>query len=182
MQSNDWATVNDLESRLDAVSPSKAVQQKLSGRLQMASAALWYTEQGLKVFPLQPRLKIPHRGTRGLKEATSDRDIIIAWWQKWPDSNLAIATGHRIDVIDIDGPTGVQSWAKMNHLPEILGVVSTPRPGGNHLYIHASGDGNSAAMFPGVDYRGLGGYVVAPPSVNEQGVRYTWRWPLELPS
>jgi hypothetical protein len=174
MQANDWAAVADLEPRLDALWQPKNPPP-------LGSAALWYAEQGLHIFPLQPRLKIPHKGTRGCKEATTDRAQIIAWWDRWPRSNVAIATGHLVDVIDIDGPVGVKSWANMNGLPPILGVVSTPRPGGNHLYIAAAGDGNAAGIFPGVDIRGLGGYVVAPPSVNEQGVRYTWRTPLALP-
>jgi hypothetical protein len=175
MTQQDWVTVNELEPRLDAVAQPKQPPP-------MVSAALYYAEQGLRVFPLQPKLKTPHRGSRGFKDATTDSDTIITWWYDvWPDSNIGIATGHLVDVIDIDGPEGVKSWARMDNLPEILGVVSTPRPGGNHLYIHATGRGNKAGIFPGVDHRGLGGYVVAPPSVNENGVRYTWRRPLELP-
>lgn len=176
MQTDDWAIVTDLEPRLDAATPPR---QPVS----MLSAALYYAEQGLRVFPLQPGKKLPHKGTRGLNDASADRERILDWWTKWwPDSNVAIATGHLIDVIDIDGPAGVESWAKMDNLPQILGVVSTPRPGGNHLYVAATGRGNKAAIFQGVDYRGLGGYVVAPPSVNEAGVGYTWRRPLELPT
>jgi hypothetical protein len=173
MATNNWIDMDQLEALLDAATHPKNIPPILS-------AALWYAERWLPVFPLQPGLKTPHRGTRGLKEATTEPAIIRAWWDRWPNSNVAIATGHLVDVIDIDGPEGVQSWARMDNLPEILGVVSTPRPGGNHLYIHATGRGNKAGIFPGVDHRGLGGYVVAPPSVNEQGVRYTWRRPLEL--
>ena len=175
MAADDWAAVAHLEPQLDAVDQPKPPAPILS-------AALWYAEQGLRVFPLQPGLKMPHRGTRGLKEATTDRDQILAWWSRWPDSNVAIATGHLVDVIDIDGPTGVASWARMKNLPATVGVVSTPRPGGTHLYVAATGKGNKAAIAPGVDYRGLGGYVVAPPSINEAGVRYTWRRPLNLAS
>lgn len=186
MQANDWATVADLEPRLDAAAQPKDPPS-------LAGAALWYAEQGLHVFPLQPHRKIPHRGSRGCKDATTDRDAISNWWHGEPDSNIGIATGHLIDVIDIDGPEGVHSWAQMiETLPPILGAVSTPRwdeqkqqprlprGGGTHLYIAATGDGNAAKIFPGVDYRGLGGYVCAPPSVMPNDV-YRWRRPLELP-
>lgn len=174
MQADDWATVNDLEPRMDAVAMPKQPPP-------MVASALWYAEQGLHIFPLQPRLKIPHKGSRGCKEATTDKWKIIGWWQKSPDSNVAIATGFLVDVIDIDGITGIQSLARMTNFPASIGSVNTPRPGGNHFYIPATGDNNAAALFPGVDYRGLGGYVVAPPSLNEAGVRYTWRQPLALP-
>src|SRR5215216_5024182 len=137
MQADDWATINDLEPRLDAVTPPKRPPP-------LVSAALYYAEQGLHVFPLQPRRKIPHKGSRGCKDASIDSDEIINWWLVEPSSNIGIATGHLIDVIDIDGPEGVHSWAQMEGLPEILGTVSTPRPGGNHLYIVTTGDPNGA--------------------------------------
>lgn len=150
----------------------------------LAEAALWYAEQGLHVFPLWPRAKLPHPGTHGCLDGTSDLDVVAAWWRRNPHSNIGIATGHLVDVIDIDGPVGVKSWSELlgkGLLPELLGHVLTPRAGGHHLYVRADGKGNKAGVYPGVDHRGLGGYVVAPPSVNEYGVRYTWRLPLALP-
>ena len=173
MAADNWATVTHLEPQLDQLDQPKTPVPTLS-------AALWYAEQNLRVFPLQPGLKIPYKGTRGLLDATTDPQIIREWWKFRPDSNVAIATGHLVDVIDIDGPAGVTSWARMTNLPPTLGIVSTPRDGGHHLYVTTTGRGNKAAIFPGIDYRGLGGYVVAPPSVNETGVRYRWRRPLNL--
>src|SRR5215211_3109839 len=158
MAADDWATVAQLEPPLDAAQPPP-------NRASIIQSALWYTAQGLRVFPLQPGLKIPHNGTRGCLDATTDAKTIRSWWKRWPDSNLAIATGYIVDVIDIDGPVGVASWAVMDNLPPTLGTVSTPRHGGTHLYVAAvEGRGNKAAIAAGVDYRGMGGYVVAPPS------------------
>jgi hypothetical protein len=145
----------------------------------MLSAALWYAAQGLRVFPLAPGSKIPHKGSAGCTEATSDPEQIRAWWGRWPDSNVAIATGHIIDVVDVDGPAGQKSRAE--HWDDIfanvdadnVGKVLTPRPGGMHIYVPATGDRNSANICPGIDYRGSGGYVCAPPSVNPEG---TYRW------
>lgn len=175
MAADDWATVSDLQPRLDRLAhPRPAVR--------CVDAALYYAQVGLHVFALQGGAKIPHKGFKWRDEATTDPGQIVAWWQRWPDSNVAVATGHLVDVIDIDGPAGVHSWAQLEDLPPVLGTVSTPRAGGNHLYVAATGDGNAAGMFPGVDYRGLGGYVVAAPSVNADGVPYTWRRPLQLPA
>lgn len=147
----------------------------------IASVALWYAEQGLRVFPLRPGGKQPLPGSRGCLEATSDPDRIRAWWAATPEANLGLATGHLVDVIDIDGPTGVQSWAEAETLPPVLGTVSTPRAGGSHLYIAADPRRtNGANVLPGVDIRAKGGYVVAPPSVGPAGVVYHWRRPLGL--
>lgn len=62
----------------------------------------------------------------------------------------------------------------------ILGTVATPRPGGLHVYVPVTGLGNRAGWVgKHVDYRGLGGYVVAPPSRTEVGV-YRWLRPLAV--
>lgn len=175
MAADDWATVDDLAPRLDRLDRPKPVPP-------LVSVALWYASTGLQVFPLQPGQKIPHRGTRGCKDATNDPTVITEWWARWPGSNIGIATGHLVDVIDIDGALGVESWARLEGLPPVLGVVSTPRAGGTHLYVETSGEGNAAGIFPGIDIRGVGGYVVAPPSVNLDGKAYRWRRPLALPS
>ncbi len=142
-------------------------------------AALWYASQGLKVFPLSPGSKIPHKGSRGCKDASNDPEVVDAWWSVNPDSNIGLATGHLVDVVDIDGYEGQQSraarWDDIFAAIErdAVAKVITPRPGGMHIYVPATGDGNGARLFPGVDYRGVGGYVVAPPSINEQGT-YTF--------
>lgn len=149
----------------------------------LLAAALWYAELGLPVFPLRPRSKVPHPGTRGCLDASTDPDVIREAWQRRPESNIGLATGHLVDVIDVDGPAGVKSWATLigdGALPPVLGVVSTPRPGGNHLYVAATGRGNKAGIWPGIDYRGGIGYVVCPPSRNAEGVSYRWHRRLDL--
>jgi hypothetical protein len=57
-----------------------------------------------------------------------------------------------------------QVYADYTPPPAIHGVVSTPR-GGQHIYLEPLGGGNLAGVIPGIDYRGAGGYVLAPPSV-----------------
>lgn len=147
------------------------------------AAALWYAEQGLAVFPLQPGTKIPFKRTRGCKDATTDRTQVDTWWTTNPDANIGIATGGLVDVIDIDGQIGQASrlahWSMFEALDDqLLGKVSTPRPGGMHLFVPAAGQGNKAGLLPGIDYRGAGGYVVAPPSRTDQGA-YRWLTPLQ---
>ena len=48
---------------------------------------------------------VPH----GVKDATTNRARILAWWARHPQANIGLATGHRFDVLDVDGPTGTQA-------------------------------------------------------------------------
>lgn len=159
--------LGDLIDRHERDNPKPAVT--------LGSAALWYASVGLHVFPLRAGSKIPHPRTHGCKDATTDSAQILQWWTEIPDSNIGIATGHLVDVVDIDGVVGQQSrtchwddmFAAIDH--DKVAVVMTPRPGGMHIYVPAQGEGNSAGIVPAVDYRGTGGYVVAPPSVISDG-------------
>ena len=145
----------------------------------------------LLVLPLRPGAKTPLGGKccgrtheNGSLTATGDPTVIARWWREHPTANVGIATGHRVDVIDQDGPEGAVSWARIgraNAWPAVLGVALTVRPegAGVHRYVAATGDGNGAKIAPGIDYRGRSGYVVAPPSIIE-GRRYSWALPLDL--
>ena len=187
-------TIDDLETefraasivgdrlRLDSLAVEfDALEQAARHTVTLHQAALWYAQQGLRVFPLTPGTKIPFKGSNGCHGASANLDVVDGWWADDPDANIGIATGHLVDVIDIDGPDGVGSLLQLlDDLPPVLGKVSTPRPGGTHLYVRAvPGRGNKAGLLPHIDYRGTGGYVVAPPSVNEQGI-YAWRTPLDV--
>lgn len=185
IDAGDEATIMACATQLDQIDAARPAPQLLP-------SALWYASVGLHVFRLSPLSKIPFKGSKGFEDATTDEDQIRAWWAEVPDANVGIATGHLVDIIDIDGPPGVISWAKMKDtLPPILGTVDTPRPGGTHLYITAAGRGNKAKIAPGIDYRGIGGYVVAAPSVltklldpdgsvkNHAGT-YSWTSPLDV--
>lgn len=174
VRAGDWAAAETLGEQADRLAA------RVAAGFTCHAAALWYASIGLPVFPLMPGQKQPWPRSKGCHDATTDPATINAWWAASPTSNVAIATGHLLDVIDVDGPTGAASWAGVQEGPAIVGRVNTPRPGGAHLYIAATGSGNRAGMFAGVDYRGVGGYVVAPPSYLEAGHGHayagTYRW------
>lgn len=163
-------------------------------------AAFWYAARGLPVFPLRAGLKIPYPGSRGLHNATTDPTELRELIGRHPGCNLGLATGHGVDVLDFDGLEGHMSWDEAFNDPAaegrhelplahgagwaktgvtLLGTVSTPRPGGMHYYVASDGSGNRAGILPGVDYRGVGGYVVVPPSTTDLGP-YRWLRRLEL--
>lgn len=142
---------------------------------RLGAAAAVYAQWGWPVFPLRAGAKTP--ATRnGFKDATTDLDQIAQWWKRNPAYNIGIPTGIAFDAIDIDVPTGVTTYHQMvtdDILPDIHGMVSTSS-GGLHLYVEPTGRGNRADGNAGVDYRGVGGYVVAPPSTL--GEWRSWSW------
>jgi hypothetical protein len=116
---------------------------------------------------------VPH----GVNDATTNRARILAWWTSHPQANLGLATGHLFDVLDIDGPEGE---AAIRALAAEYGLVSSGplvRTGGGgwHYYLAPTGLGNARPSgLEHVDWRGRGGYVVAPPSRHASGHPYQW--------
>lgn len=143
----------------------------------LRDAARYYASIGWPVFPLKVGDKRPATA-HGLNDATTDLAQVDAWWTDNPWFNIGIATGHRFDAIDLDGEPGFQGYAEMceqtGHRPKVLASVYTGNAG-RHLYVAPTGRGNFAGLRPGLDYRGLGGYVIAPPSrLAPDGRRYLW--------
>jgi hypothetical protein len=112
--------------------------------------------------------------------ASTDPMVVGEWWRRWPQANLAVATGRRFDVLDLDGPQGVEALrAVLSIAPaEHPGPVARSGGGGWHLLYAPTGLGNRVGLLAGVDWRGRGGLIVAPPSQHASGHRYTWVRPL----
>jgi hypothetical protein len=145
-------------------------------KTELHDAARVYARQGIPVFPLAPGTKVPlisaQHGGKGLHDATTDVSRIDAWWKACPDANVGLRTGIRFDVVDLDGLDSIASLEAVRSDFELPGpCVKTPR--GHHVWVEPSGHGNRAGFLPHVDYRGQGGYVLAPPSIVD-GQRYRW--------
>ena len=130
-----------------------------------------------RVFPCVPRDKRPLIKA-WQKRATTDPKQIKAWWAQWPDANVAIATGRGLLVVDVDyrhgGAESLREMRKAGKVPEDPPIVETPGPG-CHLYLSVTKDlKNLVDVMPGVDLRGAGGYVIAPPSIHPNGLEYQW--------
>jgi hypothetical protein len=134
------------------------------------AVVLTYAEQNnWPVFPCRPGEKVPATA-RGCRDATTDPVQIRAWWQRMPDANIGIATGHPgPDVVDVDTKHGAPGYESLNRLVRaglVTGahsLIRTPS-GGLHLYYLGSDQRNSTLAAYGIDFRSTGGYVVAPPS------------------
>lgn len=159
--------------------------------------AAGYALLGWPVFPLAPGGKIPlyhsphPRGSgarracrgecgrygHGVLDATTNPEVIRQWWTRQPQANIGIATGHPgPDVVDIDvkaGAPGLSTWRRLGAaglIPQSTMRVRTAS-GGWHIYYEGTSQGNSTRKKDGIDFRGAGGYVVAPPS-TVAGNRY----------
>ncbi len=146
--------------------------------------ALGYAQKlGLRVIPLKPGTKEPLINDWPNK-ATTDEGQIREWWKKWPNANIGIVTGRYRDgyfcVLDFDPRNGGNWWDEVGEdvLPPTW-VVHTPS-GGRHFYYETDAPLRNAKLEAGVDLKGEGGYVVAPPSflLDENGEligEYGWQ-------
>lgn len=119
------------------------------------------------------------RTPRGCLDASADPKRVREWWTRWPEANVGVATGQGLVVIDIDPRSGgddglVDLRRTLGEIPHTVECLTGG--GGRHLYLRVDADvRNSASVLaPGVDVRGEGGYVVAPPSSHESGGVYAW--------
>lgn len=147
----------------------------------MLDAALSYARLGLAVFPLVEGAKNPATA-KGFKNASTDEKTVRTWWMRNPNYNIGIACGNGTMVIDLDvdeakdedGTATLRKWEDDNgKLPETATAV-TGR-GGLHMLYRIDGEVRcSANPKLGVDVRGDGGYIVAPPSIHPNGTQYAW--------
>jgi putative DNA primase/helicase len=158
---------------------------------QLAETALSYVRHGWSVIPLQPHRKRPHfqllpiragldghlildrygrpkRTWQPYQSRLPTEDEVIRWWQMCPDANIGIVTGavSGIIVLDLDGSE------------ELTEECTTPislTGNGLHIFYRHPGEGVRGFVRPGMDLKGDGGYVVAPPSIHPSGRRYEWQ-------
>jgi hypothetical protein len=115
---------------------------------------------------------------------------MAAWFRQWPDANLGIVTGEvsKLAVLDVDAKHGGDDTLerfqqRFGALPTTVEVQTGGQ--GRHLYFKHPGYTlrSRAGVGQGIDLRGDGGYVVAPPSLHPSGDRYRWtagRSPMDL--
>jgi hypothetical protein len=158
--------------------PLVSVFSDLSSRPALAADRL--AEAGVPVFACVPGGKRPLPGGRGFLDATTELARVESWWQRVPNANLAVPTGRVSGVVavdvDVHGANGFDAFRRARDvglLPRPLAVVRTPS-GGMHLYYPADPGMEQRswqAARAGIDFRGDGGYIVAPPSrVRVDGV------------
>jgi len=145
------------------------------------NAALAYARRGVPVFPVRGKLPLTEHG---FKDATTDSDRIREWWASWPDANIAIPTGSATNRFVLDSDPrhgGNKSLAALEAEHGQMPATLESRTGGDgRHFVFVLPEGcvicNSAGRLgPGLDIRGEGGYIVAPPSIHlETKKPYVW--------
>ena len=144
--------------------------------------ALWYAAQEWRVFPCQG--KRPPPGFLWKDEASLNPERLRAWWERWPDANVAMPVPEGTVVLDVDTKhgDGLQALANLEAEHGELPATRRARTGGGGLHIwwrlpagvaHGNARGQLDRRY--FDVRGAGGYVIAPPSIHpETGISYAW--------
>lgn len=144
--------------------------------------AIEYGKYGWAVFPLLPRSKAP-ACKNGFHDAVKLESDVKALWGVRTNLNIGIATGEPSGfwVLDIDpdkgGDTSLTTLEnKYGSLPDTL--VSKTGGGGKH-YLFKVPKGikipcTISKLATGIDTRGTGGYIAAPPSIHPNGLSYEW--------
>jgi putative DNA primase/helicase len=131
-------------------------------------AALSYAARGWRVFPA---MRKDRPLVKWMAEATTDEAQIRAWWKRWDRALIGLPTGEAFCVLDVDvkaSPTGFDTLEELGVPWARTPTVITPS-GGAHAYfavpyppIRNTNGGRGRGIGPQLDWRGLGGYVIAP--------------------
>ncbi len=150
-------------------------------------AALDFGRLGWSVIPTERRGKRPLIRWQVYQYRRPSGTEIAEWFRRWPEANIAVVTGIVSGVVVLDLDPGHGAFASIEQLQRKHGpfpetVEAVTGAAGRHLYFAHPGEilRNRAGIRPGVDLRGDGGYVVAPPSIHACGEPYRWERPPDV--
>lgn len=153
--------------------------------LSVPEALMAYLGAGISVIPL--RGKVPRRAWTPFQASCPTIAEGRGWVREFPDlGSIGFVTGgiNGLVVLDSDTPEADQ-WLRDN--APFTSLVSITRKGFHRFYRPgkiAVPTGKGFGPIPGIDARGEGGYVVAPPSVVADHI-YQWAWtenPVPVPT
>lgn len=155
------------------------------------AAALGYAARGWAIFPAPVGTKKSHKKaafSNGERWGQTKRPGVIKRdFRRWPDANIGLPCGRRngIWVLEADTPKGhdvdgIKSLraleAKHGRLPKTL-MAQSPTGSLHYYFAYPVGltiSNSASKIAPGVDVRGEGGMVIAPPSIKPGVGRYVW--------
>lgn len=159
-------------------------QRAVSGSTGSLDDVLRLAARGWRIHPCKAKDKVPVL-TSWPDKATCDPSIIEQWALTYRECNWGVKTGADagIWVLDVDGEVGANSLRELtgSHGDLWLKTLTSITSNGQHCYFEYPADigirNSVAKLRPGLDVRGDGGYVVAPPSFHPSGHRYRWANP-----
>jgi putative DNA primase/helicase len=162
----------------------------------MLVAALEYAGRGWSIFPAPVGEKKSHKSAARTANgerwgATKQPDEVRSDFRRWPGANVGIPTGvaNGIFVLEVDtiagghAADGIAALSDLESKHGKLPVTSTAEsPSGSLHYYFLYPPGvevrnSESAIAPGIDIRGEGGMVIAPPSQKPGVGVYVWKNP-----
>ena len=154
----------------------KNVPQSQEGPLKILDYTRLYRLKGFSIIPVVRGSKRPALASwKEFQERRATDEELKAWFGNGSRNGIGIVTGviSGIAVVDFDSPEAVK-FAKANGFPPTP-LMKTGK--GYHAYYrYSAGVRNFQKRddLPGIDLRGDGGFVVAPPSFHASGNCYQW--------
>jgi Bifunctional DNA primase/polymerase, N-terminal/Primase C terminal 2 (PriCT-2) len=159
--------------------------------LSYAKTCGWY------VFPAPVGEKKSHKSAKhsGGRNwgATIDEKEVKRDFKRWSKANVGVVTGPDSGIFVVEADTvkghGVDGIASLEELQQKHGelphtLVAESPSGSLHYYFNypagVTVSNSTSKVAPGVDVRGNGGMVIAPPSRKPNGQCYRWlyNWPI----
>jgi hypothetical protein len=144
-------------------------------RVRVDPGSKEYNERDIGKLPLVP--------WEGYQTTLAKPGEVENWWgakRKWKVApNIAVVCGKISDifVVDADGESALAYMASLHVAPGFTLTAKTGRPHGHQFYFRWPGfevSNSLGQIMPGLDIKGDGGYVIAPPSRHRLGVDYAW--------
>jgi hypothetical protein len=147
--------------------------------------ALKYLELGYCVIPCIPPTKDeegkdqkrPRINWEEFQGRKPTKEEVEVWFKKWPNSRIGLVTGAISDLFVVDCDTE-EAHQKMEqeYLPDSFLTPKAKSPHGYHYYFQNEKDLRNATKIAGMglDTRGEGGFIMAPPSRGLNGDSYAW--------
>jgi hypothetical protein len=121
----------------------------------------------------------------GCYAGTTAPEAVTAMWEALPHSLIGIATGAVSGLVVLDFDTHTANRNGLASIPTLRdrGLITrtvTAKTGGGGLHMYFTHPGeptpndNRGKLAPGVDVKGDGGFVIAPPSAKRNGLAYSW--------
>ena len=181
-QARHWLSKRDGETHtVSPHLPRSRNSERDANHVSMLDIALGYLDQGWCVVPQRAGEKKPCVRWKHLQERLPTVDEMKEWFDTWPDAGLALILGpvSGVFVIDVDGSEAhdalLQRLVTEPRAPKV--VSGSRKPDRYHLFFRCPDLATKAKQtpwHPNLEFRGLGGLVIIPPSIHRSGHCYEW--------